>query len=65
MILYDDTFAAQFKGDAAKAEITKMVNIANGIFKKDSLKIKIQLDVMTIEHAKGSKWDGDTGAQYL
>jgi len=64
VVLYDDTFAAQFKG-GAEAEIKKMVALADASFKDKSLSVKIQLDTLAIEHAKGSKWDGETGADYL
>ena len=64
MVLYDDTFATQFKNKAV-AEIKKMMSQANGLFKHKGLDVKIQLDTMAIQHAKGKSWNGEFGAQYL
>ena len=63
MVIYDDTFAAQFK-NKAEAEIKNVVAKAGVALKHESLAVKFQLDTMAIQHAKGSKWNGENTLQY-
>ena len=65
MVFYDDSFANQFKGDAATKEVKKLVAQAKTAYSHKSLSIKIQLDTMAIHHAKGRKWDGENVDAYL
>ena len=62
--MYDDTFAKEF-GANAKTEVEKMIKFANSEFKHKSLTPKIQLDTLSIEHAKGQSWAGDNATPYL
>ena len=64
VVFYDDAFAKEF-GKKAKGEVRKMIKFANKEFKHKSLTPKIQLDTLTIEHAKGQSWTGDNPVPYL
>ena len=57
MVMYDDAFAKEF-GAKAKGEVEKMIKFANAEFGHSSLTPKIQLDTISIEHAKGQSWTG-------
>ena len=41
-----------------------MVRLMNQMFKHKTLDIKIKLDVMAIENAKGQEWTGDSALPY-
>jgi len=65
VVFYDDSFANQFKGDAATKEVKKLVAQAKTAYSHKSLSVKIQLDTMAIHHSKGRKWDGENADGYL
>ena len=62
--MYDDAFAKEF-GTKAKAEVEKMIKLANAEFSHASLTPKIQLDTLSIEHASGQAWTGESPIPYL
>ena len=67
VIMYDDKFLkTEGKGDPKKAvkEVQMMVRLMNQMFKHKTLDIKIKLDVMAIENAKGQEWSGDSALPY-
>jgi len=67
VIMYDDKFLkTEGKGDPKKAakEVQMMVRLMNQMFKHKTLDIKIKLDVMAIENAKGQEWTGDSAPPY-
>ena len=65
VIFYDDAWLKeQGSADKAKAEIQSMVKLMNQFFKHPTLNVKIQLDVMTIDHAKGQNWVGESSVPY-
>ena len=63
MVFYDDSFAAQFKKQDEK--VKEMMAHAKSALGHASLNVKIQLETMTIHHAKGRKWNEDNVEQYL
>jgi len=63
VVFYDDSFAAQFKQQDKK--VNEMMAIAKSALGHMSLNVKIQLETMTIHHAKGRKWNEDNVEQYL
>lgn len=63
VIFYDDSFKSQVKDP--KRQVDLLVKHANSFFAKESLDVKIHLDVLAVEHAEGHTWSGDTAAPYL